>query len=292
MDRAHPPNRLPQEKTPSMSMRPPIVLPRPAGGRRPHDADNGRPGEADGRLIVIGKRNLTMMKKDLMLRNPLHQLGLTADESLPDGAFGAVLARAGIGKTAFLVQIALHTMLRDRNVLHISLEDPVDKVDLWYREVFHLLAQERQLQASSRLWDDLLPHRFIMTFKVEGFSVPTLKERMTDLMAQGIFHPFTLIVDGLPFEGDVRRQLEALKALAAELDVRCWFTARTHRHEPPTPDGLPIQLAPVQDLFEVAVQLLPQGEDIHIRVLKGLAGPMHTPEVRFDPSTMLIKDLI
>jgi len=231
-----------------------------------------------------------MMKKDLLLKNPLHQLGLTSEDSLPDGAFGAVLARAGIGKTAFLVQIAMHTMLQDRNVLHISLEDPVDKVTLWYREVFNLLAEKRHMKASAPLWDELLPRRFIMTFKVEGFSVPKLKERMTDLMEQDIFRPHTLIVDGIPFEGDIRGQIEELKALSAEAGVRCWFTVRTHRHETPMPDGMPPQLSLLQDLFEVAVQLLPDGNDIHIHILKGLENSKGATAVRFDPATMLINE--
>lgn len=230
------------------------------------------------------------MKKDLLLRNPLHQLGLTSEDSLPDGAFGAVLARAGIGKTAFLVQIALHTMLRDRNILHISLEDPVDKVTLWYREVFNLLAEKRNLRTSASLWDELLPHRFIMTFKVEGFSVPKLKERLTDLMEQDIFRPHTLIVDGMPFDGDIRNQIEELKELSATTGVRCWFTVRTHRHEAPAPDGIPPQLASLQDLFDVAVQLLPDGKDIHIRILKGLERSAQETAARFDPATMLIKE--
>jgi len=230
------------------------------------------------------------MKKDLLLRNPLQQLGLTSEDSLPDGAFGAVLARAGIGKTAFLVQIALHTMLRDRNILHISLEDPVDKVTLWYREVFNLLAEKRNLRASALLWDDLLPHRFIMTFKVEGFSVPKLKERLTDLMEQDIFRPHTLIVDGMPFDGDIRHQIEELKELVAATGVRCWFTVRTHRHEAPASDGIPPQLTSLQDLFDVAVQLLPDGKDIHIRILKGLAASDQETAARFDPATMLIKE--
>ena len=231
-----------------------------------------------------------MMKKDLLLQNPLHQLGLTSEDSLPDGAFGAVLARAGIGKTAFLVQIALHTMLRDRNVLHISLEDPVDKVTLWYREVFNLLAEKRHVKASAPLWDDLLPHRFIMTFKVEGFSVPKLQERMTDLIEQNIFRPHTLIVDGMPFDGDVRKQIEELKRLSAETGVRCWFTVRTHRHETPMPDGMPPQLSTLQDLFEVAVHLQPDGKDIHIHILKGLQASTRSTTVRFDPATMLINE--
>jgi hypothetical protein len=50
-----------------------------------------------------------------------------------------------------------------------------------------------------------------MTFKVEGFSVPKLKERMTDLIEQNIFRPHTLIVDGVPFDKDVRPLIEELE---------------------------------------------------------------------------------
>jgi ATP/maltotriose-dependent transcriptional regulator MalT len=42
-----------------------------------------------------------------------------------------VLAPAGVGKTAFLVQLALNAMLQEKNVLHISLDEPVTKVSLW-----------------------------------------------------------------------------------------------------------------------------------------------------------------
>ncbi len=230
-----------------------------------------------------------MMKKDLMMRNPLRQLGYGNADILEDGAFGAILARAGLGKTAFLVQIALHTMLRERNVLHISLEDPVDKVTLWYQEVFNLMAQSRQADPTPDLWDSLLPHRFIMTFKVEGFSVPKLRERLTDLTEQTIFNPHTLIVDGLPFDDDLHALLADLKTLCAETGIRSWFTVRTHRHEDPGPDGMPPQLASLQDLFTIALQLLPDGQDIHIRQLKGTAGAGQDTALRFDPATMLIK---
>ncbi|MBW2600630.1 MAG: cytoplasmic protein, partial [Deltaproteobacteria bacterium] len=43
-----------------------------------------------------------MLKKDLILRNPLRLIGYEGDDILSDGQFGAVLARAGVGKTAFL----------------------------------------------------------------------------------------------------------------------------------------------------------------------------------------------
>jgi hypothetical protein len=59
-----------------------------------------------------------------------------------------------------------------------------------------------------QLWDAILPHRFIMTFKVEGFSVPKLEERLTDLTEQGIFFPNMIILDGLPFTENVRSLLQ------------------------------------------------------------------------------------
>jgi hypothetical protein len=49
-------------------------------------------------------------------------------------------------------------------------------------------------------------------------------------------------------------------------------------------------MASLQDLFDVSVQLVPDGEDIHIRILKGLETPPCDTAVRFDPATMLINE--
>ena len=86
--------------------------------------------QKSSRVIYIKERYLNMLKKDLIMRNPLRMMGYENDEILKAGEFGAVLARAGVGKTAFLVQLSLNALLRGKNVLHISLEDPVNKVSL------------------------------------------------------------------------------------------------------------------------------------------------------------------
>ncbi len=80
-----------------------------------------------------------MRENDTILENPLKVMGFKTNEILPKGGCGAILARAGVGKTSFLVQLALNTMLRNENVLHISLEDHVSKISLWYQEVFNNL---------------------------------------------------------------------------------------------------------------------------------------------------------
>jgi len=90
--------------------------------------------------------------------------------------FGAVLAYAGVGKTALLVQVALNAMLREQPVLHVSLNDAVSKVDVWYQELFHNIAANYDAAEIQDHWDKIQPYRFIMTFKVEGFSAPKLEE--------------------------------------------------------------------------------------------------------------------
>ena len=250
--------------------------------------DRGEPRKPAG-VIHIKERYFTMLKKDLILRNPLRVMGYENDDILGSGQFGAVLARAGVGKTAFLVQLSLNALLRGKNVLHISLEDPVNKVTLWYKEVFNLIADQYQVEQINQLWESLLPHRFIMTFRAEGFSVPTLEERLADLMEQDIFTPQLIIVDGFPFDETVHQPLSEFKNLVKRHQMHAWFTIRTHRHQDPGPDGQPLQLERVSDLFEIAIQLLPEGKEIHVKAVKGGESFAEDLDLRLDPSTMLLK---
>jgi len=229
-----------------------------------------------------------MLKKDLTLRNPLRLLGKENQDILPKGGFGAVLARAGVGKTAIMVQLSLETLLRGKNVLHVSLSDPVHKVSLWYKEVFNNLADQYNAQQVNQLWESILHHRFIMTFKVEGFSVPTLEERLTDLTEQNIFSPDMIVIDGFPFDDDVEVSLKQLKTFAEAHSLRIWFSVRTHRHQEPQSDGTPPQLAHIDDLFEVTIQLQPEGKNIHVKATKGRGTDASTPGLILDPSTMLM----
>ena len=231
-----------------------------------------------------------MFKKDLILRNPLRSLGPAGDEILTAGRFGAVLAPAGVGKTAFIVQLALNAMLQEKNVLHISLDEPVTKVSLWYEKLFQDLTSRAKMTRVDGVHEDLLPHRFIMTFKVEGFTVPKLEERLTDLTAQNIFHPEMVLIDGFPFGQEARERLMALKLLAERLGVYAWFTVHTHRHETPTPEGLPPSLAQASDLFDVILKLEPKGADIAVEPLRGIAVVAGEKRLHLDPATMLIRD--
>jgi hypothetical protein len=240
-------------------------------------------------IIYLKERNFNMLKKELIFRNPLRLMGNETEDILQSGGFGAVLARAGLGKTAILVQLALDSLLRSKNVLHISLDDSVKKVCLWYEEVFRNIADQYNISHIEQLWEAIVSHRLIMTFKVDSFSVPKLEERLTDLIEQDIFLPQVILIDGLPFDSDIRKSLTELKKLAESRFMHVWFTVRTHRQDKPALDGMPASLLHISDLFDVIIQLQPEGKEIHVKALKGGPAACDYPELLLDTSTMLVK---
>lgn len=247
-----------------------------------------RSGRRDN-VIYLRERSITMVKRELIVRNPLRILAQENGNALKEGEFGAVLARAGVGKTSFLVQLALDSLLTGKNVLHISLDQPVKKVTLWYDEVFQNIAESYQLDNSEELWETILPHRFIMTFQSSVFSADLLEQRLADLTEQGIFYPQITLIDGLKFDDEVREVLSELKLLAKEQGFPIWFAIRTHRDEPRSENGLPISVDQVEDLFEAIIELNPTGKDINVTLVKG-RGEKEIPPLQLDPATLLIKD--
>jgi hypothetical protein len=151
---------------------------------------SGRAIRREGNVIHLAYEDFVMIKKEIIERNPLIQLGFSDEYILREGTLGAVLAHAGVGKTARMVQMALHAMMHEHTVLHVSLNDAVSKVDLWYRELYHDITRKFDAGEIREYWEQILAFRFIMTFKVEGFSAPKLEERLTDLMQHvaDLFH--------------------------------------------------------------------------------------------------------
>ena len=220
----------------------------------------------------------------------LNAAGYDSDNIIPKGTMGAVAAHAGVGKTALLVQLALNAMLKGEKVLHISLHDPVNKVSLWYKELFYDLAGQSKVEEAREILETILPNRFIMTFKVDVFSVRKLEERLDDLMVQNIFLPTMIIVDGLKFDESVRDTLMHLKALAEKHGMRIWFTVHVHRYEENVSGEMPDRILSNADLFEAIFKLQSEGEQISIRMLKGKPASEANLPLFLDPSTMLVRN--
>ena len=235
-----------------------------------------------------------MFANDILLRNPLRLLNPESQRNiLADGEFGAITSRAGVGKTAFLVQLALDALLQNANVLHVSVENPVSKIRLFYKEVFMGIAKEYQIANSGELWETLLPKRLIMTFQKESFTAKTLEERITNLMDQKIFLPSVIIFDDLPFDDDkydIRALVQDLKEFALKYNLHAWFSIRNHRDQEALPTGFPKRLENMADLFEMVIQLVPEDKLVEAKAYRNGVSVEMDAKILLDPATMLISE--
>ncbi len=242
-------------------------------------------------IIDLRRRKERLLSEGMFQPDPVASRETWEQEisnRMEDGAFCAVLARAGMGKTAFLVQMALSQMLGHEDVLHVSLHEPIAKVTLWYEELFEKKFRQESLQNSRRIWDNLLPHRFIMTFRVDRFSIPRLEERLNDLLVQGIFRPRTLFLDGWRSNSINRTELHELKAFAKSHNLRVWLSVHIHRPDSEEGDSYPAFLKNSDDLFELIMQMEDSGLQIQMNPIKDVTGILHTWSMKMDPVTLLV----
>lgn len=219
-----------------------------------------------------------MLIADAIQKSPIRHLGTNPKTILEPGRFGAIVAEPGMGKTSLLVQIGLYALLNEKPVLHISLNDPVHKVSLWYKELFRHFVRANNIETAADIWDGIQCHRFIMTFQVEGFSVPKLRERLTDVTEQGIFSPRILMIDGLRFDEGVSETIGAIRELCDAMGLSAWFTASA------TPEARTLVKA---DPFDVVLGLRMEDKTVRISVEKG--GKAAPADLHLDPDTMLMR---
>ena len=86
-----------------------------------------------------------MVLKKVHERSPLRVFERSIHGGLGAGNLGVILSRPGMGKTAFMVGIALDSLMRGNKVFHVALEQSVDHVREHYDEIFNDLARTTHL---------------------------------------------------------------------------------------------------------------------------------------------------
>lgn len=230
------------------------------------------------------------MGTDLIVNNPLRALGLEekAEEGKIQSMMGLVMARAGLGKTAILVQFALDCMLLGNKVLHVSIGEGVDKTRTWYDDILSLLTEGEKIETIP----EVMKNRMIMTFKESSFSKALLEERLDDLVKQDIYKPECLIIDGYDFESNDKDSLEALRNFMNDRGLKMiWFSAVSHRNDTRVSlDGVPAPCHEVDSLFDTVLLINPEQDAMNLEVLKCDTCSIDPgSSLSLDPSTMLIQ---
>ena len=86
-----------------------------------------------------------MYRKFVNARSPLRLLEKGLHGGLGIGNLGFLVAGHGVGKTPFLVGVALDELLRQGTVLHVALDQTVSHVRAHYDTVFEALAASTHL---------------------------------------------------------------------------------------------------------------------------------------------------
>jgi len=229
-----------------------------------------------------------MGNNELVVSNPLRALGLEDKSGGVQAMMGLVMARAGLGKTAILVQFALDCMLLGNKVLHVAIGEGVDKTRTWYDDILSLLTDGEKLASIP----EILKNRMIMTFKESSFSKALLEERLDDLVKQNIYKPECLIIDGYDFASNDKASLEGLRNFMNDRGLKMiWFSAVSHRDDPRVSlDGVPAPCHEVDSLFETVLLIKPVGDAMKLDILKCDSCKLDPgTTLMLDPSTMLIK---
>jgi hypothetical protein len=234
------------------------------------------------------------MMKDFFSVSPLKILSQASYNQLGPGNLGALIARAGVGKTACLIRIALDRIFRNGKVIHIPLDEGPEKVTFHYDVIFHDLAKALDMDNEQERKAGLDQNRKILAYLNQTFEIGRLRKNMINLVEQIGFSPDTLIIDGLDFETVDRSFFEGLKETAGEFEAEVWLSALSHRHIIQVDArGIPYPLDRFDDFFSLILQLEPEASGLSLRLLKDREEHI-TSEIKIslDPNTLMLLDSV
>jgi hypothetical protein len=226
-----------------------------------------------------------MYQKFLTARSPLRVLEKGLHGGLGKGNLGLVLAGHGIGKTAFLVGVALDELLRGGHVLHVAIDQTVAHTRTYYDTLFEELASKAKLDDAPVLHADADRRRSIRALTSDSFSAAKLREAVK-IEQETAGAPALVIVEGFDATRGRRDELLEMKALAQELGAEIWLSVACPGEEV---KELPGPLAAARDAFGVILALEPDGKSVALRALKDHESPNPGAlRVALDPRTLLL----
>ena len=226
-----------------------------------------------------------MYRGFLNARSPLRLLEKGLHGGLGPGNLGLVLAGHGVGKTSFLVCVALDELLRGGRVLHVCLSDSVSHVRAHYDTVFEDLASTTRLEDEAMVHADVDRRRSIRVYPPNSLSVSKLRDAVK-LEVEAGARPSLIVIEGLDCEGLATGEMDELKSLAGELAGEIWISAPSREE---APARLPGWLAQLGDRVSVVLALAPSNGTVALRALKDHDNPdLEALHVALDPRSLLL----
>jgi hypothetical protein len=194
-----------------------------------------------------------------------------------------------VGKTAFLVGVALDDLMRGRSVLHICLDHSLDKARAFYDDIFMDLAHTQELEDVWKVRLDVERHRRIYAYSHHVFNPGKLREVLSFLRQHGDFVPAAIIIDGCDFDHLSAADLNALRDIARLAEAELWMSAVTSRERQRNTRGVPEPVAHMEEAIDVILCMAHDGKGVHVSLLKDHDNAeVSEMKLALDPTTMLL----
>ena len=233
-----------------------------------------------------------MSEKTLIERSPVRIFERAIGGGLGPGNIGVVLSRNGVGKTGFLIGLAIDKLLQGRNVLYISTKESVEHINNFFDHVFHAMADDLDMQERPQRQLLMERGRHILVYNREFFSVEKLEQSVAFLNDTAGFTPDMVIMDGTPrFEKTEQWEIDAIRKLAGDWQAEIWTTSMLHREDQDVDDRhVPLTVAKYEGDLDVIIHLCPESDHVRVRITKehGNAEIAEVP-MGLDPKTLLLR---
>ena len=226
-----------------------------------------------------------MYQKFLTARSPVRVLEKGLHGGLGRGNLGLVLAGHGIGKTSFLVGVALDELLRGGHVLHVAIDQTVAHTRAHYDTLFGEMASNARLDDAPAVHADVDRRRSIRAVSSGSFDSAKLREAVKIQQETGSA-PVLVILENFDAARASKDELADMKALAQEIGAEIWLSVACPGEKV---DGLPSALANARERFGVILALEPGEDVVNLRAIKDHANPdVSELRVSLDPRTLLL----
>ncbi|MDY0109726.1 MAG: hypothetical protein RBT60_07290 [Candidatus Krumholzibacteria bacterium] len=210
------------------------------------------------------------MSTKVFEKSPLRLLERALQGGLGRGNFGVVLSRTGVGKTGFLISLALDKLLQDRCVLHISTKEPMERVRAYYDQLLQAMAQQLGLDNMLERRLEVERRRHILIYNRETFTLDKLRQSIQFLREGAGFAPDMVVMDGTPrFEYSEDWEIQGICDLAREMNAEIWTGSNLHREGQELDErGVPHEVAWHEENLAVILSLQSQNDHVRLHILK------------------------
>ena len=233
-----------------------------------------------------------MVEKSTIERSPVRIFERAIGGGLGEGKLGVVLSRHGVGKTGFLIGLAVDHLLQGKKVLYISTKESVEHINNFFDQIFHAMAESLDLDQLPQRQLRMERNRYIHVYNRKTFSLEKLEQSVAFLKDAANFEPDMVIMDGTPrFEKTEQWEIDGLRKLAAEWGAEIWTSSIAHREGMEYDErGVPAKVARFDDDLAVIIHLEPESDHIKVKICKEHGSEdIAQVQMDLDPATMLLR---